>query len=530
MFLGTTDPPISDGDPSLEIDLSTQSKEQQSQILKLRDAVVTLKKAQIDYDKSGTDYQKMAGLYEKEWVSTSDYNKALNDFNDKRVALERTKILLKETALTVIENATYITITDATQYEDRDGRRMMDFTIENTSSIEAAVDMWRWLEGYLQQEMEAAGLEDFKLTESDLPVEQEVQNLLRITDLRIWIENKTNVMIGDPFERRVKELPYGETYTHSFEMKEKSNDVTLVFNYLAKLDKRPVFLGRKADFDIVNITSLQWSQKGDLRSNVTFDLEMDRLAEDEKTFALKVLNLPESYRPEFMEGTQSVTQVAFTRTNQTRKLNLRVYLPVELPEEEMEKEISFFAAVGSDRKIRELEDMERSGNPGEITEAELERLQVGYQPLRLTPQGVPRMEIILQNLYFQIDPGEQVDIPYQIENRGTTRLADIRFNIEPPTVQWRYELSPDVLQTVGLNEKQPVTLSVFPPEDLEPGKYEVRIDALTTHKGQPIDATAKRVEIEVRGKTNLALTAGLLGIFVALILGVAVMTVRLSRR
>ena len=73
-------------------------------------------------------------------------------------------------------------------------------------------------------------------------------------------------------------------------------------------------------------------------------------------------------------------------------------------------------------------------------------------------------------------------------------------------------------------------ITIVPPKDIEPGKYEVQHNAVTEYQSQKVESTDKNVSVIIKTKTNLLGTFILIVILVGMVVGVAVFTIKITRR
>jgi len=135
----------------------------------------------------------------------------------------------------------------------------------------------------------------------------------------------------------------------------------------------------------------------------------------------------------------------------------------------------------------------------------------------------------MANLFYEINPGEEVFMTVTVKNTGTVRLDDVRIKTDMP-YEWKVQLNPEIIRRIEPQQEVDVGIRVTPVEGIEVGEYEMKIGARTEHEGAPIEATEKNVKIKVKSKTNLFGGVALVVALVLLVVGVAIFTIRLSRR
>ena len=102
-----------------------------------------------------------------------------------------------------------------------------------------------------------------------------------------------------------------------------------------------------------------------------------------------------------------------------------------------------------------------------------------------------------------------------VRSRGTTRTDAI---------------SPDVIEKLDINEERRINLAFTPPDDISPGRYEIRIRTTSLSDNQPIEGEDKTLTIQVEQQANVFGTFLLLLGIVGLVIGIVVFGIRLSRR
>ncbi len=490
---------------------SAISKERELKLLKLREARLNLENAWNNYKRTRNDFELMERLYEKEYVSGERYQTALRAWEAAQTTYEIAEIELRRTELSFLQDASRISIVTATQRINEEGKRVLDFTLMNTSSVSEAM-----------------------VTEKDFENREEIKERLSIENILVTVlgnvAGQGKVHIGKPFEIRIPVLPYGRTYEGSFILQqEKVEAVDLVIEYLAKADNKTVYLEKQSGEDIPRVTSLQFAQEGNAGESVLFGLELERLAEDAATFALEVVNLPDYIRPRFEEEGRMLSSVRFPERQATRNIALRCYIPQELGQQYLDKPINFFAVVGDEKAVKELKTRAAGMAPELITEEQIEELKVGYEALRLTPRGRPELQVAAPNLYFEIDPGQPVNVRIVVRNTGTVGLREVRIETDKP-YDWTTVIVPELLDRIGPKEEIPADITVILPDGIGTGIYDMQVVAKCLYEGQPVESPKKDVRINVKSRVNLLGTIVIVTVLVAAMLGVAVFTIRLARR
>ena len=99
-------------------------------------------------------------------------------------------------------------------------------------------------------------------------------------------------------------------------------------------------------------------------------------------------------------------------------------------------------------------------------------------------------------------------------------------------VHWREQeqaLEP-VIERLEINEERQIVLRFTPPEDISPGRYEVRVQTTSLSDDQPIQGEDKTISVEVRQPVRVLAPTLLAVALLGLVTSVVYTGVRLSRR
>ncbi len=487
-------------------DGTTISKERELKLLQLKTAEITLQNALNALNRKTTEYTGMKELYDNNYVSGQRYQNALTALEAAQSAYETAVIALRQVELSFLQNASRISVIEATQSYNDNKKRVLDFTLMNTSNVMEAI-----------------------VTDKDLEKRDEIMELLRIENILVTVL-ATNIQIGRPFEIVIRSLDYGEQYKGKFVLQQEQIDaVQLRIEYLSKVENRTVYMEKRSGEDIPRVTSIQFAQEGNAGSTVEFDVDLERLAEDDATFTLEVVNLPDYIQGRFDDQGNVLTEVKFPERVAKRKLEVHCYVPEETSEDFLDKPIDFFAVVGPKEAVRQLKALETDIAPTPVTVEQIEALKIGYEMLRLTPRGRPELRIDAPNLYFETEPDQPVEIRVVIKNSGTATLREVRLETIKP-YDWIVNITPDLFAEIQPREEVPADISVMLPESIGTGIYDLRAVVKCQYQGQPVQSPEKEFRISVKSKVNLGLTIALFGGIVLAMVGLAVFTIRLARR
>lgn len=339
-----------------------------------------------------------------------------------------------------------------------------------------------------------------------------------------------NTNIVKPYEERIAVLGYNETVELTFQLQKDVDSLKVSMKYpeLAEPDSRLIYLQKESALDVVNVSSLRFSQEGNLGSSVTYDLTLDRLAETENTFQLRVINLLNRLSFEFQdpETKSRQSQVKFTQEQSKRNLSLIVYLPEELDASYLDTTLEFYVAVLDETEANELGG---TNNRVELAAEKIASIQGGVERFELIPKGVPKIEVVVQNAFQTIKIGDPVNMSATLKNIGTRDLVDVRMRVDVST-DWKYTVSPEVIGSLGRNEETEIQLTLNPPADITVGEYQAKLNAEVTVDNRKFQARDRSITVKVESKSQMSMTALMVGALILIMIGIVIVTIRISRR
>ena len=401
------------------------------------------------------------------------------------------------------EDTRYISILSAKKFRV-DNQMMVTIQLKNTSTTEAMSST---------------------ATPEEIAAANEIRgiyvSLLDVTD-------DTNIV--KPYEEKIPVLGYNETVELTFQLQKdvESLKVSLDYPELDEPDTRLIYLQKESALDVVNVSSLRFSQEGNLGSSVTYDLTLDRLAETENTFQLRVINLLNRLSFEFQdpETKSRQSQVKFTQEQSKRNLSLIVYLPEELDASYLDSTLEFHVAVLDETEATELGGV---NNRLDLPVDRIASIQGGVERFELIPKGVPEIEVFVPNAFQTIKIGEEVNMTATLKNIGTRDLVDIRMLVDVNT-DWKYTVIPEVIGALERNEETEIQLTLSPPSDIGVGEYQAKLNAEVTVDNRKFEARDRSITVQVESQTQMSVTTLLFGALILLMIGIVIVTIRISRR
>lgn len=508
------------GSSSLVGETSSFTREQRLDLLRLHEAELTLDKASNQLMRVTDDLDGIRELFEREVVSRIDLNKTQKEFEEARLAYDQAQIELERRFLEFLRDATHIAVDEAKKYRTEDGKRWSEVTLRNAADIAEA----QTLLGAVSER---------------IPSDAELEGLLRVNG--IFVSLLDGSIIGEPYEAFVEGLGVGESQSVKFQLLKDVEELTISLRYLGTNDQRKVFLRKEALQKVPAIASEQFSQEGKLGSNVLFDLALERLSEEEESFSLAALNLPAQITARFLkaqaggggggqfgEQKAALNQVKFSKEVSRISLDLELAIPEKLDAALVDQPLDFYVVVARPADVRPLVPLGNT-EPAAVDEATLASFPCGYVKLTLVPRGVGELDLLISNRYQEIRGGETAVFRAEINNRGTLTIYNIQTPVEPP-YEWQYSVEPNILPQLAPGQRGTVTLELTPPASVGVGDYDVRLSAEGEVGSEQVESIEKNVTVRVEKRTHLLLNLAVVLVVMGLIVGIAVASVRMTRR
>ncbi len=459
-----------------------------------------LKRAKEAYDAARSEHERQQKMFDEKLISRADFERSKRSFADAEVNYQ-------QSLLAVIFEQQYVTVQSAVKYQDERGRKRVRLTIANAAAGGAEFDQLKDVEDEL-----------FKSLRPDI-----------VHDVYVSLLNDDNSIVGLPYEAKIEELHFGTPRSLDFALLQEADAISVNIIYGRGSERRlKVFLQKDSSVNKAAIRTEQFSQEVELGGSTDYAMSLELFSGEENTFKLEAVNLPDEINRYFVDSNSSnrLSQFQFTEGVNTRQVALRLFLP-DRPTEDvlMDDRITFFAVAIPRDRADEIGDLRAK----QFTEDELGDLNIGFVRLELVPRGVGEILVRLPQLFHTIKKDETVSVSMEIVNDGTRRLDNIRVEMDPP-LNWTERADPEVIPLLNINEEGKVTLIITPPEEVVPGRYEVRIRTTSLSDDQPIRGEDKTLTIQIEAETNVLGTLFIILLIVGLVIGIVIFGIRLSRR
>jgi hypothetical protein len=479
----------------------TASGDDQTRFLEVR-------RRQIELKEQRAEFERVQRLASEGLISAAELHKA-------QVSVDVAQLNYQEAVLALLTLQPRISIRRAVKIQTPDGRRFVDLTVANLTPTfdDSQFRLLNNFEGAdpIPPELRRRDVRDIFISLRDVG---EDPGTTRGTTIAL------------PYETHLDELPYGQTKQLRFQLLKDVSSVTVSTTYKGRTQEFDVQLEQAETATAVNLASNQISLEADLGSAAVFSLRLERSTVDQRTFQLKLVNLPHQISYSFLDpSTQArLSQISFSPGISQQQLELRLFLPERAGDSvPIDSPIQFWALVMSPDQSGRFDESRTYGA------TEIEDSRVGNIRLEVIPRGVGRIEVAANSLFSEIQVGQRVDASLTVRNTGTRRLDNIKLRAEYP-LNWNVEINPDIIPALDINQEQAIHMILSPPSDVPVGDYEVRLRTECSAYNRPVPTEDKVYRVSVKARPNLLGTLGLVGGLVLLVIAVVIFGIRLARR
>ncbi|MDR1257907.1 MAG: hypothetical protein LBK65_01315 [Tannerellaceae bacterium] len=461
--------------------------------------LLDLKKARADYEVARQQFDNDTRLYDEKAISANEYTKSRNTLLSREVDYQ--KLLLQ-----LISQQSYVIIERAVKYQTAGGERRVRITLKSTlEGNEEYLEQFREHFDVFTPEMRAGKVYNIFVSLSD-------------------VADKT--IIGSPYEYQIPSIETGQEASADFELLKDAENLGVTLNYNGRTSEKNVYLKKDASINVIDVSSMQFSQEADLSSSATYGLTLERFSTSDDVYRLMVVGLPRQVSYEFMDETSKVSQIKFAQGVNTKKLSLRVYLPDRDDDDiRIDSPLNFHVLTLTGEQYSQVAGKDLAEYPPE----QLSALSCGREELELVPRGRGKIEVRATNLYHEISAGDSVVMTVTVRNAGTRRLDNIKISADSP-LSWTTVITPDLIRTLDPEKETAVRIAILPPQDSGVGAQEVKIKTEALADNRKVDTEDKTIRIQVNARTSVFGTIMLLLLIVGVVGGLVWFGIRLSRR
>ena len=389
-----------------------------------------LKRAKSAYEAAKADFERSQELAGKELISSRELETTRRTFADAEVNYQ-------QSLLAVLFEMQYVTVASAVKYQGKDGRKHVKLTLANASGGSAEYRKLLNIDDAL-----------FRSLQPDI-----------VNNVYVSLLNDEGAIISQPYEAKINQLKSSQPTSLNFTLLQDLDAVTVNLVYGSGTTRSPkIYLQKDASVNKVIVQAEQFSQEVELGGSASFDMTLELFSGLNNNYKLEVVNLPDQINRYFTDrsGQTRLSQFKFTESTNTRSAALQVFLP-DRPTAavEMDKSIPFYILVIPQEQRASLGNIQNKT----WTEAEIQRLNVGYVKLEVVPRGVGRLLVKAPQLYHGINADEAVSATLHVKNEGSRRLDNIELEADVP-LNWDKEITPPVIEALDIGEEKKFQLTV----------------------------------------------------------------------
>lgn len=472
-----------------------------------------VRRRQIELSDSRAALKRAQELFDQGLLAHTDLDKA-------QVNVEKAQLNYQQAVLSLLNQQPRITVEKAVKYQTSDGRQFVRLTARNLTPTfdDSQFRLLNNFEGAdpIPKQLRTRDVQDIFISLKDTGA-----------DATSGPGAAVGTTIALPYEAHIGSLAYGQSKTLKFQLLRDVNSVMVAVTYQGREHTENIQLQQAETTNVVNVTSAQVSQEADLGSQATYDLVLGRSRVDVQNFRLRILNLPHQINYSFVDPKSQarLSEINFPAGVAEQPLQLRLFLPdrADGREVHIDEPMDFWVVVMDRSQEGAFSEDHR------FTQKEIEATRAGRVRLQVIPRGVGRIEVSAASLYSEIQTGETVETNFKIRNTGSRRLDNVRLTADVP-LNWRSEIVPDIIPSVDVNHEQTVRLKVIPPADVPVGDYEVRIKTESYAYNRRVPSEEKIYRISLKAPPNLLGMGALIGSLLALVVGIVIFGVKLTRR
>jgi uncharacterized membrane protein len=460
--------------------------------------LLDLKKARANYESARQKYENDRRLFDEKAISENEFNKSKN-------ALLSNEVDYQKLILQLISQQSYVVIEQAIKYQAENGNRRVKIMLRSTS------------------EGNASYLEQFK---EHFDVFSPEMRSGKIYNLFVSIMDMTDhTIIGSPYEYHIPAIDIGGTATADFDLLKDVESLQVTLNYNNKQNDKNIYLKKDASVNVIDISSMQFSQEADLNSSATYNLSLERFSTSDDVYRLLLLNLPKQITYDFTDESSKVSQIKFAQGINTKKISLKVYLPDRDNDRvKIDEAIKFHVIALTNDEYLKLADMDLTA----MTPEQIAKLPAGNEELEIIPRGRGKIEVRATNLYHETFEGDSISMDVTVRNAGSRRLDNIKITADTP-IGWIVRVSPQLIRSLDSEQEQKARIVIVPPKN-GVGAQEVKIKTEALADNRKVDTEDKTVRIQVNAKTSILGTIALVLLLIGLLVGIVIFGIKLSKR
>lgn len=478
------------------------NREEQLQYLRIRDRQLLLEQRRALLESHRRDLQAAQDLRDKGLLSARKYHSLLDRFREAQLDYDQAEILLEQTKLELLRNAIHLRVVEARRYLSAEGWDMVDILLENQAELRQA------------------------LLVNPAFSPEETRTLLRVEN--IYVSLLKGPIIGEPYELRLASLEAGESTLLTFRLLQETPDIVVSLRYLDVEEEQPILFKQNPAHALPTLAAPEPALQGELGAEVLYDLSFDRPGGGEQSYALALVGLPPQFPGAFLDQGARVSQVRFADQATRARLSLEVEIPAALDPTRAGRTVPFYAAVTMPSEYAQINALQAHYAAGGIPEDELRRLKANFVRLELTPRGVGRLELLVDNQVLELGAGQSAALEIKVANRGSAAVHQIRPSLQGPP-GWQASIEPQLIEVLEPGTWQALRLVAQPPPGGAGGDHDFAIAALGVLSEEKVEAPEEHLTIRIATPTDWGRALWLVAALLVLTAAGALVSIRRGR-
>lgn len=464
---------------------------------------LALKKAEANLHELRQKRENDQELFEKGLISEEVFNKSERNYR-------LSEIEFQQALLSVMFERPHIMIKSAVKYLKEDGTKRVRLVLVNSSG--GSQDMGKL--DRLESTEEATSLVDLLDYE-------------KLTNVYVSLKDRGSI-VSQPYEMKLEVMEYEKPIVLDFGLLQDLDDIMVSIAYGDRVDEKKIRLTKNSKANPVSMTSIQFSQEANLGGMARYDLALEQYSTKNATYQMMVVNLPKQFAYEYrsVENNTRISQIKFAEGSTSSDLDLVVFLPSRADDAiKIDTPITFYALVLDSKEAARIS----GGKQGHLSPDEISAIRGGKVNLELTPRGVGKVELMVSQLYYQIDTDDTVACDIAVKNEGTVALYNIAVGLDLP-YDWTGEVTPDIIDKLEPGKEKRVSAVCSPSHDMGVGDFEITVKAESFVNNKKIEAQEKTIRIHISSQSSVFGSVAFVGLMVVFVVGVVFFGIKMSRR
>lgn len=439
--------------------------------------VLALQKAKIRLEQSEREWRNARDLLDKKMIS-------VDEFKNYEVQYQNDKINFQQYMLTVIFDKPHIMVLSAAKSQSSDGKNYVDLILQNNSGGNY-------------------GIEESLLREVNI----DKLSTTVIHNVYISLQDLQGNIISQPYEYHIPSLKTLEKKKIRFSILKDVESVIVTANYGDKVDQKQIYLSRKTDANLVNISTDFNSQEVESGQIASFDLKMEYFGNTRENFSYELINLPKQFTYDLSSQNIVLNNLSFSSAEPTKNFQLKISVP------------------------------EKSGNNIELDKPYLfdfilknkEGAMVGRSELQIIPISKADLRLSIGNLYWKGSDKEKIQfVDIKLENKGMKTITNLNYDLFLPN-DWEFKTFPEKIEKLDPNEKIAIRLEIMPAKNTLPGIYSLKFKITGSNVNRIVQTTEQELKIEIVKKINIFLIILSILVALAIVIGVGYFLWKISK-